>query len=359
MKNIFKFLALFLSMGLFLTSCSSDEDDSVTLPVEEGQYENGILVLAEGGSLSGSVSFVADDYSYYENSIFYGVNSEELGTYVQSMGFHDGKGYIVTDNNTINVVDRYTFEKDVTITSGLSLPRYIAFANGKGYVTNWGDGFIGDDDFVAVIDLATYSLETTIPVGEGPEQIIAVGDKLFVTHKGGYSTNNIVSVINTTDNAVETIEVYDNPDEIVLSTSGDLIVLSEGATIYDESWAVVGYTQGAITRIDPSSNTVVSEIPFEEGNSPNLMSYANGTIYFQMGGQIFEMSENDTALPTTAIVDITAMSPYGFNVKDGIGYIADAKDFDSLGDLLIYDLATGNLINTIEVGLAASKVYFN
>ncbi|OMP31261.1 YncE family protein [Mangrovimonas sp. DI 80] len=359
MKNIFQFLALSLSVGLFLTSCSSDNDDSVTLPIEEGQYENGILVLAEGGSLSGSVSFVANDYSYSENSIFYGVNSEELGVYVQSMGFHDGKGYIVTDNNTINVVDRFTFEKDVTITSGLSLPRFIAFANGKGYVTNWGDGFIGDDDFVAVIDLATNSVETMIPVGEGPEQIIAVGDKLFVTHKGGYSINNIVSVIDTADNSVETIEVYDTPDEILMSDSGDLIVLSEGATIYDENWAVVGYTQGAITRIDPSNNTVVFEIPFEEGNSPNLMSYANGTIYFQMGGQIFEMSENDTALPTTAIVDITAMSPYGFNVKDGMAYITDAKDFASLSDLLIYDLATGNLTNTIEVGLAASKVYFN
>ncbi|MCF1422402.1 DUF5074 domain-containing protein [Mangrovimonas futianensis] len=358
MKNYFKSIMLLLSLGLFVFSCS--DDDNIT-PIENpsGTYENGMLVLAEGGSISGSVSYISSDFTEVENNIFFNINSDELGTYVQSMAFLGGKGYIVTDNNTINVVDRYSFEREATITNGLSLPRYMAVSNGKGYVTNWGDGFVADDDFVAVIDLSSNTVQESIPVGEGPEQILAIGDKLFVSHKGGYSTNNIISVINTTDNSIETIEVADNPDEMFVNGSGQLVVLSEGATIYDANWTPIGDTPGAITTIDPSNNSVVSEIAFAEGFHPNLMAYSQGYIYYQLNNQVFEMSEASTSLPTSAIINLSGTTPYGLNVNGTHLFVTDAKDFASLSDLLVFDLTDNSLANTIEVGLIASKVYFN
>ncbi len=48
----------------------------------------------------------------------------------------------------------------------------MTFANGKGYVTDWGDGGSATDDVVAIINLATNTVESSISVGEGPEQII-------------------------------------------------------------------------------------------------------------------------------------------------------------------------------------------
>jgi hypothetical protein len=39
--------------------------------------------------------------------------------------------------------------------------------NGKGYVTNWGDAGNANDDYVAVINLATSSVTASIAVVEG------------------------------------------------------------------------------------------------------------------------------------------------------------------------------------------------
>ena len=95
-------------------------NDSPSLP--RGDYEDGVLISGEGSSAgTGSVSFVSDDFETAENLIYKKVNSTELGTYLQSMAFDTDNAFIVVDNqNTITVVDRYTFEKVGVITSELS-----------------------------------------------------------------------------------------------------------------------------------------------------------------------------------------------------------------------------------------------
>lgn len=46
-------------------------------------------------------------------------------------------------------------------------------------------------------------------------------------------------------------------------------------------------------------------------------------------------------------------------VKDGKLYGTDAKDYASQGDLLIYDIETKELTNTLTVGVVPRGVYFN
>ena len=58
-------------------------------------------------------------------------------------------------------------------------------------MTNWGDGTVATDDYLAIIDITTNTLNgQTIAVGEGPEKIIANGSTLYVAHKGGFGQNN-------------------------------------------------------------------------------------------------------------------------------------------------------------------------
>ncbi|MBR9756575.1 MAG: YncE family protein [Algicola sp.] len=353
MKNVLKFLTFSLLLALITTSCSDDKDDVLPPVVSLGDYENGIIVSAEGGPAS--ISFISNDFSVTENNVYENVNGEAPGVYLQSIGFNDDKGYIVSDNvNIINVVNRYTFENEGAVTAGLQTPRYIDFANGKGYVSNWGDGTDANDDFIAVINLATNAVETTIPVGEGPERVLANNGKIYVSHKGGWGNNNIVSVIDVSTNAVATITVGDVPDELFFNSAGELVVLSEGKAAWtgDE-------TAASISKIDVSTNTVVETLTFANGEHPGQMAFDNGTIYYVLNNGVYEMPETAAALPTAAVIDLGAINTYGLAVSNENIYVTDAKDFFSAGDLLVYSIDSGNLVDTFVVGVNASKIYFN
>ncbi len=355
MKNLLRFLSVFLLAGLFVTSCS-DDDDFNDVPL--GDYENGILITGEGSGLPGSVSYISNDLSTSESDIYFNVNGEQLGNYLQSIGFEDNNAYIVVDNtNTITVVNRYTFEKKATIASGLALPRYIDFENGKGYVSNWGDPFDASDDFIAVVNLATNTVESTISVGEGPEQVLVEDGKVFVSHKGGYSSNNIISVIDIATQNVTTIEVADNPNEMLINSLGQLVVLSEGATLYDDEWNFIGTTPGAITKINTSTNAVISSISLE-GSYVGLMAYDGGKLYYVNNNAVYAMADNATTLPSTPIITLTASFAYGLSVKDNRLFVCDAS-FSSLSTLYVYSLSSNSEIATFEAPQAASKVYFN
>ena len=91
--KLLKSITCLLITTLLFTSCSSD-DDTVILPL--GDYENGILITNEGPfqNGSGTISFASDDYTTMDHQIFSNVNSSDLGSIVQSMGFNDDNAYI-------------------------------------------------------------------------------------------------------------------------------------------------------------------------------------------------------------------------------------------------------------------------
>ncbi len=352
--NKLTLLALFI--GLIFTSCTSDD-----APVDEikGEYDNGIIILNEGNFYHGnaSVSFVSNDYATVENSVFYNVNSTLLGDTAQSIAFTDELAFIVVNvSQKIEVVDRYSFTSTATIDTGLTNPRYMAFANGKGYVTDWGDGGSATDDVVAVINLSTNTVESSISVGVGPEQIIAKDGKLYVSHKGGWSTNNIVSVIDTVTNAVQTITVNDVPDEMLFNQAGELVVLCEGATQYDANWNVTGHTDGSIVRINVANNSIVSTLVFNDGIYPSLMAYSDGKLYYQAGSKIYTITDSATSLPTESII---SDSFYGLAVNDNMLYGTKTDFTAGTGDLLIYDLSSKSLTTTKSLKVGAAKIYFN
>ena len=116
-------LAYFIFSIVILSSCISDDDIPDPLsPI--GDYEGGILVSNEGpfGVGSGTISFISDDFSNVEQSIFSRVNNSDLGNIVQSIGFYGDLAYVVANNSHhIKVVNRYTFQELGTISTGLDL----------------------------------------------------------------------------------------------------------------------------------------------------------------------------------------------------------------------------------------------
>lgn len=348
--RINKVLAVLIFGAIAFASCTND---SPNLP--RGDYEGGVLISGEGGGAgTGSVSFVSDDFETVENLIYKKVNSSELSVYLQSMAFDTDRAFIVVDNqNTVTVVDRYSFVKETTITEELATPRYMTIADNKGYVTNWGTS----GAYVAVYDLTSYEFIKKISIGSGPERIIERNGELYVSHKGGYGSNNIISVIDiATDNVVE-ITVSDKPDEIFFNNNGQLVVLSEGAVVYDASWNVIGNTLGSITSINVSNNSIVSQLDFAIGEHPSFMVLENNTIYYTVGNNIYAINIDATSLSTTEIVTAEGYL-YGIEVEDNSLFTLNAS-FTDLSTLNVFDITTKVKTQTKAVALGASKIYFN
>lgn len=350
--KITKLLGVLFLGSILFTSCS--EDVKPTLP--KGDYEKGMLISGEGTTaVSGSVSFVSNDLSVTENSIYNKVNKADLGEYLQSIAFDNDRAYIVTDNqNTITVVNRYTFEKEGAITTNLSKPRYMTVVGDKGYVTNWGATDDNTDDFIAVVNLNSFEVEATISVDFGPERVVENNGKLYVSHQGASGTNNKVTVIDASKNTVVTeVVVKDRPDELLFDNSNNLVVLSEGKAAWtgDE-------TVAAISFINTTTNKVASEMIFAEGVHPSQMILKGNDIYFSIGSDVYKTAVNSTSAPTTSYISTESGYLYGLAVNDNELFVLDAN-FKGNSKLYVYDLAAKSKKDTKEVGLGASKIYFN
>ncbi len=377
MKQI-KLLTYLLTLTFFI-GCTDDDDTLPVVPTPDpviptpdpdplGEYQNGLLLLNEGNFLSAnsSVSFLSDE-DQLTNGIFTTVNSSVLGDVAQSIGFTTTDAYICVNNSAkVEVVNRYTFESLATITEGINSPRYFIEANDLGYISDWGDPNDAADDFVAVINLETREVASTIAVNEGPERLLVVDNKLFVSHKGGYDLNgpgSSVSVIDLTTNTVTSIATMENPDDLVLDVSGNVWVLTEGSTIYDIDWNVIGSNPGSLTKINATTNAVEETIEMPNDAQPSHLVLNNDTLYFNIGTDLYATTTSVTSNDAATILDAPIISfnnsIYGFNIVDSRLFVMETN-FTSNATMLEYSIAdlTSNPISR-TVGVGASKIYKN
>lgn len=356
----FKFSKLFLvalTGSIFFASCSSDDDNNEA-PL--GSYDKGVLILNQGGFGHGdaSVSYLSDDFATQQNNIFALVNPTlTLGDTGQDIGFYNDLAFIVLNySNKIEVVNRYSMAHVGTISTGLSNPRYITFANGKGYVTNWGDGGSTTDDYVAVLNLVNYGVSKTIPVKEGPERILENNGKLYVAHLGGYGYGNSISVINTaSDTVVASVNVGDLPNSLEIE-GNSLYVICGGKP----TWAGTE-TIGKFVKINLANNSVATSLSFPAGAHPSNLDVVDNSFYYTVDSEIFKSTLNAIELPTASLFTTTAQGVYGvysFAVADDKIYVGDAGDYNSNGKVHVYS-AAGALEHSYTVGVIPAGFYFN
>lgn len=352
-----KLVLVALVSSVFFVSCS-DDNDNIEMPL--GSYDNGVLILNQGGFLKGdaSVSYLAEDFLTQQNNIFSLVNpSITLGDTGQDIGLYQNFAFVVLNgSNKIEVVNRYTMEHVATISSGLNNPRYIAFSNGKGFVTNWGDGGDASDDFVAVINLATYTVSSTISVAEGPERIVGENSKLYVAHAGGYGYGNTISVLNGANNTLSTtINVGDVPNSLEIN-NGSLYVICGGKPSYAPA-----ETAGSFVKINISNNTVANTILFAAATHPSNLDIVDASVFYTVGASIFKSTLSATTLPTTPLFTTAAQGVYGvysFAVNENKIYVGDAGDYNSNGKIYVYS-SVGLLEHEYTVGVIPAGFYFN
>lgn len=352
-----KLVFVALMSATFFVSCTNDDNNNAT-PL--GTYDNGVLILNQGnfGQGNATISYLSDDFATQQNNIFHLVNPTiTLGDTAQDIGLYQDLAFVILNvSNKIEVVNRYTMAHVATVSTGLNNPRYIAFSNGKGFVTNWGDGTNPNDDYVAVLNLSTYTVSNTISVAEGPDRIIEKDNKLYVAHSGGYNYGNTVSVINAATNAfVTSIPVGDVPNSLEVE-GNSLYVICGGNPSYAPT-----ETAGSFVKINLSNNTVSSTINFAAATHPSNLVVNDNSVFYTVDDSIFKSTISATTLPTTALFSTTAQGVYGvysFAVNNNKIYVGDAVDYNSNGKVYIYS-ATGTLEHDYSVGIIPAGFYFN
>ena len=344
-----KITRLFLALtAVVLASCTSDDDSQTAL----GSYDNGVLVLNEGGT--GELTYISDDLSIVQNDIFNTVNGDtrDLGSYAQSLFFNGDRAYIISNgSNKITVVNRYSFEYIATISSGMQVPRYGVVHNGKAYVTNMNDFMSDTDDFVTVINLADFSVETPIPINTRAERIIAAGGKLYVSG-GAFGMGDKLTVVDPGTKSIDTVlQVGVSPNS--LEEKNGKIYLLCGSFDGDSK----------LVKIDMANNAIEDEIDFPASmsNAQNLDIEGN-SIYFSAASKVYKIDLNAEHVVDTPLFDTESQSPYigyGFAVNGNRIYISEAaSDFASSGKAFVYS-TSGEPITQITVGLGPNGFYFN
>ncbi|MEG0187038.1 DUF5074 domain-containing protein [Algoriella sp.] len=361
--NKFKSIALVaLAAGLFLQSCSNDDDGPSNDP-DNGKYTSGIFILNEGKFNAANA-----DITYYNPSkkvengvnpiqeIYKKGNGRNLGDVAQSMIFKGNKAYVVVNNsNRVEVMDNTTFKNVATISDKVQNPRYITSDSKYIYVSNWGDSQNPNDDYISLYSISDNKYEKSIPVLEGPGHIIVDNNKLYVAYEEsgrfGFFGKSI-DIIDLNGSTKTTVNVGDAPTGMVKS-GNFLFVLTQGIIDWNNNQNSTG---GRLVRIDLANNNNSSTFNFANTDHPDFLVEKNGFLYYALNKDVYKMAVNATNLPTSRLFKSTATSLYGLDVDANSIYVLDAKDFASAGNLAIYNL-TGVLQEDVTTGIGPNSIY--
>ena len=185
---------------LLIGACSfSCKKKKVPQPEAPQTLQHGMLVLNEGlfqqnNSTLGWFNF--SDNSYTGN-FFEQKTNRSLGDTGNDMKKYGGKIYVIVNvSSTVEILDASTGNSisQISMIAGGTpkQPRYIAFHGSKAYITCY-------DGYVDVLDTASLSITSRIPVGANPEGLAVSNGKLFVANSGGLNSPNVDSTVSVID----------------------------------------------------------------------------------------------------------------------------------------------------------------
>ncbi len=354
--NLRRFAELFtvpcIAFLLLIAGCKPDDPEP--WPAPETDYTKGIFIINEGGFTAGnaSVSWKHPDTAAVRHDVFNLVNGEALGDVLNSAST-DGKSLFLVVNNSqkVEVVDINDFKSLGTIT-GATMPRYfLQIGINFGLLSDWGS------NEVKVVNLVTYSTDTTLATGQGPEELTMCNGFAYVANSGGFGIDSTITCINISSHGIHKQEIiHPGPYSLVADVNDNLWILCQGDyKLFADTSDDVG---GALVKYDPATETVVKKYLFPNQEHPNKMAidHTGENIYYLNKGAVWKFSISGNALPSTPFIQ---KSFYGIDIDKTNGkiYCADAGDFSSAGAIEVYD-AGGVLIETIEAGVAPNGVVF-
>ncbi|MDN6279395.1 MAG: hypothetical protein L0J45_00170 [Psychroflexus sp.] len=346
MKHFFlKPLMMVLTIGFFLTSCSSDDDNGLSPEMPEGAYDLGYIIANEGnfGSPNASVSFINADLTQVTNSIFQTENpSETLGDVLHSISFDDEYAYLIMNNsNKVVVVDRFNFQHITTLTENINLPRFAEIEDGKLYIGN------SQSKDIAIYNISDFSYGASVSIDK-PIEYLKAEDGFLYVQNAAFGQGNEISVIDLSTNQITK----------TLTVGGVLNSMT------DDNGILYALHSEGITKINMSTATEMETLPFVgDISDASKLTIEDEMLFFIAGSKIYgydlNVTElNDEALFDTQVEDETWFLGYGFAVENGKIFYSDVNGFTEDSSLRVYDFS-GKLLNTLTTGIGSNSIYFN
>ena len=351
-----KFNLLCFSLNFILllgfSSCKKDKIEEPIIISKE--LKNGILVLNEGlFQLNNSnLAWINLADLSISTDFFEQKAGRNLGDTGNDMKRYGGKIYIVVNvSSTVEVLDAKTGKslKQISFLNGnqSKQPRSIAFWGSKAYVTCF-------DGFVDVIDTNSLEIQSRIPVGLNPDQLISSSNSIFVSNSGGLNNpvyDSTISVINP-QIAQETTKI------IVGKNPGGLEII--GNNLFVSVRGNFTTVPAKLKRVNLSTLQIEETYAFkplilEKMNDKLLLAYEENQV-IKIG--VFDVAAN--SFNNSNLIDLSSIETlYGIHFESSTNriYLTDAKNYTTTGKILEYSVE-GNFIREFSVGLNPNSLLF-
>ena len=366
-----------LAMLLALAACREPEETLPSTQTGVGSGEageiTGFFLLNEGNM--GSNKCTLDYYDYatgiYVKNIYAERNPgvvQELGDVGNDLQIYGARLYAVVNcSNLVEVMDVATARH----IGSVSIPncRYITFKDQYAYVSSYAGPVEIDPNsrrgYVAKVDTTTLQVVDSCTVGYQPEEMVIVGNKLYVANSGGYRVpdyDHTVSVIDLTSfKEIKTIDVAPNLHRLELDAYGNLWVSSRG-DYYD--------IQPMVFVINTEADFVMEQLDLLACSDMTLCGdslyvYSNAWNYFTQTSDVnYAIVDVKTRQVLTRhfITDGTDMqfqNPYGIAVNPNTHeiFVTDARDYITPGKVYCYS-PEGRLKWSANTGDIPSRIVF-
>lgn len=349
---------LICALGLF--SCSDSPVETVFF---DFTGERGVYVINQGNFMYGNstLSFYDPDTKSLVNHVFQARNGAPLGDVAQSMTLWNNLGFIVVNNSgKIYIIDSSTAEFKGSIT-GLSSPRYIHVINSqKAYVTDLYARKI------TIFNPSTFQVTGDIPVSNPNAEFSQHSTEHMIQYKNLVFTNcwsydNKILIIDTeTDQLIDSIEVFKQPNSLVIDHENKIWVLTDGGFEGNP----YGYERAGLLKIDAETREIERSFRFAMGERPlGLCLNAGKDSLLFLNRHVWKMGVADLKLPTLPFVVSSHAEVYGGFYSLAIDplnseiYVGDAIDHAQNGIVYRYS-ASGKLIDQFKVGISPGGFAF-
>ncbi len=357
MKRSYNLFLLTMLTGILFVSCRQGEDSivpstgtQVTAPVPNSKIK-GMYLLNEGnmGSNKSSIDYFDYETGMYHKNIYAERNPgvvKELGDVGNDIQIYGNKLYaIINCSHFMEVMDVAT-AKHIT---QVSIPncRYVVFKGKYAFVSSYAGPVQIDPNarlgYVARVDTATLTVKDTCVVGYQPEEMVVVGNKLYVANSGGYRYPNYdrtVSVIDINSfKVIKTIDVAINLHRLELDRYGNIYVSSRGDYYHIPSDTYI---------IDSATDKVTGKLGL--ANSEMALSGDSLYVYSTEWSYLTNSNTITYAIVNTKTKQIVTRNfitdgtekdiaiPYGvaINPETKEIFVTDAKDYVSPGVLYCF-----------------------
>lgn len=325
---------------LFLIACHPEPvitpPDTQQTAADRGEYST-LYVLNEGnwGANKASVDIFDLPTGIYTRNVYAERNPhvvKELGDCGSDIQWYGNRLYAVINNShKVEVMDAAVHR---IAQVDINTPRYIAFADGKAYVTSYvPTGSTPNTGAVYAFDTASYTIVGEAAVGPQPDELVIQGNLLYCTCSGGYNYPDYDSTVSVVDRTTMTelrkITVGLNPCRIREDEQGRLWVLCTGNYADVAPELVVLDKEKVVKRlaVNVANMALCGDTLYYVGTYPNTFGCIRiSTMEVQSGSFITDGTETDI------------QTPYGLFVNPDTRtvYVADAANYVSSGRLYGY-----------------------